>query len=228
MCIKTKEFKFNKSDESELEANPPPSSPSLATWLLLQEKRPDLVAYRHKIVLFHMDIHSWRDNPRPGPPIWSCWIKCQVLLTVSKERKLVMTKHFYATPYLPSDKQWSSQWTKFGISESSLNQIILGIYQIKILAEVQPLGRHSSELWENEPTKRKWCSSIISVYHKHEQNKCKCFTKLLRWFLQLLQFFSAPNSYIAVQELTTAVYPIHHCNIILTAILYSSPLKIFQ
>lgn len=65
-----------------------------------------------------------------------------------------MKKHFYTTPYLLSDKQWSSQWTKFGISESSLNQIILGIYQIKILAEVQQLGRHSSELWENETTKR--------------------------------------------------------------------------
>jgi len=36
------------------------------------------------------------------------------------------------------------------------------------------------------------------------------------------------SSYIAVGELTTAVYPIQHCNIILAAILYSSPLKIFQ
>lgn len=83
-----------------------------------------------KIFLSHMDNCSWRDNPEPGPLVWSCWIKYQVLLSGEKERRLGMKKRFYA------GEQWSSRWTKLGISQPNLS------HQMKILAGIQQWGQH--------------------------------------------------------------------------------------
>lgn len=141
--------------------------------------------------LIHKATCSRRKNPGPVPPVWRLQTcsKHEDFLTFNTGTELVVKKHFHATSYLHSDKQWALN----GQTLASHNLTRTHFFWVPTELKSQ---QHFSNGISNLPNNQQEDDTTKSsrCWSKHKQNQWKFLTSCWDGLLKLLCLLSGPNS----------------------------------